>query len=186
MRRAPLALLAVAALAGCGSSKDKAPNASAIPPAGGTVAVTYPAAGVRFDAPAGWRRETGKPPLVAAVQTGPATIAVWRYPRTEQLPVTHASLKAAKAALVAQILKRDAGFKVELAKLLHVGAKRAIQVLGIGSISGNRRRIRSTHIYTEHAEYVIDAYAPETVFNRVDSSVFEPVLKSLEITKPRV
>ena len=185
MRRALLATLPVLALAGCGSSKDKAPDVTAIPTSGATVLVKYPAAGVAFKAPQGWRRQAGKAPLVAAVQTGQATIAVWRYPRTEQLPVTHSSLQAAKLALVAQIQKRDSSFKVRRAKLLHVGPKRAVQVLGLGTINGNKRMIRSTHIYTEKAEYVVDAYAPQTVFDRVDKGVFAPVLASLEITKPR-
>jgi hypothetical protein len=185
VRRTATLLVAVLALAGCGSGKDKSPDASSIPTGGGTVAVKYPAAGIRFRAPQDWRRQAGKAPLVAAVQTGQATIAVWRYPRAEQLPVTHGSLQAAKQALLAQIKKRDPTFKVQKAKLLHVGPKRAVQVLGVGQINGNARMIRSTHIYTQKAEYVVDAYAPETVFARVDRGVFAPVLESLEITKPR-
>src|SRR3954466_2469935 len=154
--------LAVLALAGCGSSKDDTPDPGAIPVGGGRVTVRYPEAGVRFRAPQDWRRQAGKAPLVAAVQTGQATIAVWRYPRSEQLPVTHNSLGAAKEALVAQIKKRDQSFEVQKAKLLHVGPKRAVQVLGLGTINGSKRMIRSTHIYTEKAEYVVDAYAPPT------------------------
>jgi hypothetical protein len=140
---------------------------------------------VQFRAPQDWRRQAGKAPLVAAVQTGQATIAVWRYPRDEQLPVTHGGLQTAKDALVAQIKKRDPSFKVRRAKLLHVGPKRAVQVLGVGTINGSPRMIRSTHIYTEKSEYVVDAYAPQTVFARVDKGVFAPVLESLEISKPR-
>ena len=132
-----------------------------------------------------WRRQKGKAPLVYAVQTGQATLALWRYPRTEQLPQTHSALVDAKEALVAQIRKRDSTFKVSKAKLLHVGPKRAVQVLGTGSIAGNRRTIRSTHIYTQKAEFVVDAYAPPTVFDRVDKQVFAPVLDSLEIDKPK-
>src|SRR3954467_6808858 len=185
MRCALLATLPVLALAACGSDKEEAPSPAAIPTTRETGAVKYPDAGVAFRAPEGWRRQAGKAPLVAAVQTGQATIAVWRYPRDEQLPVTHSGLKAAKEALVGQIQKRDPSFKVEKAKLLHVGPKRAVQVLGRGTINGNPRMIRSTHIYTQKSEYVVDAYAPETVFNRVDRGVFAPVLKSLEISKPR-
>src|SRR3954454_22172622 len=185
MRRALLAMLPVLALAGCGSGKDKAPDSGAIPTSGATVMLKYPDAGVAFKAPQDWRRQTGKAPLVAAVQTGQATIAVWRYPRAEQLPVTHTSLRAAQEALVGQIRKRDPSFKVQKAKLLHVGPKRAVQVLGLGTINGNPRMIRSTHIYTQKAEYVIDAYAPETVFPRVDRGVFGPLLESLEISKPK-
>ena len=185
MRRTLLLTLPVLALAGCGSNKDNAPDTSSIQTTGPTVAVKYPDAGVAFRAPEGWRRQTGKAPLVAAVQTGQATIAVWRYPRDEQLPVTHTGLQAAKEALVGQIRKRDPSFKVQKAKLLHVGPKRAVQVLGIGTINGNPRMIRSTHIYTQKAEFVVDAYAPPTVFDRVDRTVFAPLLESLEIAKPK-
>src|SRR3954468_5676544 len=185
MRRLLAGSLAMAALAGCGSSKDRAPDVKAIRTGGGTIIARYPDAGVVFKAPESWRRQAGKPPLVAAVQTGQATIAVWRYPRTEQLPVTHASLQAAKVALLAQIKKRDPTFRVDHAKLLHVGPKRAVQVLGLGRINGSRRMIRSTHIYTQKSEYVVDAYAPPTVFGRVDRAVFATVLGSLEISKPR-
>ena len=184
-RLAILAVPAALAVAGCGDDKTEAPDPGAVSAPKGTESVSYPKAGVAFKAPGGWRREEGKPPLVAAVQTGSATLALWRYPRTEQLPVTHKALDDAKQALVAQIVKRDASFKVTRAKLLHVGPKRAVQVLGTGTIAGNRRMIRSTHIYTEKAEFVVDAYAPPTVFERVDREVFAPVLASLEISKPK-
>jgi hypothetical protein len=188
-RTGPLAVLfvavAVAVVAGgCGSSKSKPPQVTQIRPPTGTVAVAVPEAGVKFKAPDGWRRQKGKAPLVYAVQTGQATLALWRYPRTEQLPTTHKALQAAKDALISQIRKRDRTFKVTEAKLLHVGPKRAVQVLGVGAIAGNRRTIRSTHIYTERAEFVVDAYAPPTVFDRVDHQVFAPLLDSLEIAKP--
>ena len=185
VRRTTIALAVLGALAGCGSDKSKPPDATQVRPSGGNVAVKVPEAGVSFNAPAAWRRQKGKAPLVYAVQTGQATLALWRYPRTEQLPVTHKALQAAKEALVAQIRKRDPTFKVTKAKLLHVGPKRAVQVLGTGAIAGNRRTIRSTHIYTEKAEFVVDAYAPPTVFDRVDTQVFAPVLDSLQIAKPR-
>jgi hypothetical protein len=184
-RLTPTLLAAAAVVAGCGDDKEKAPDPAQVKAPQGTVAVNVPEAGVAFDAPGGWRRQKGKAPLVYAVQTGQATLALWRYPRTEQLPVTHNALVDAKEALVEQIRKRDPSFQVTKAKLLHVGPKRAVQVLGTGSIAGNKRTIRSTHIYTERAEFVVDAYAPPTVFDRVDRQVFEPVLDSLEITKPQ-
>jgi hypothetical protein len=181
-----IALACLPALAACGSEKAKTQTTTAVAPTAGgsTTAVDVPDAGVKFQAPQGWRKQKGKAPLVYAVQTGQATLALWRYPRTEQLPTTHKSLQAAKAALVEQIRKRDPTFKVTRAKLLHVGPKRAVQVLGTGAIAGNRRTIRSTHIYTERAEFVVDAYAPPTVFDRVDRQVFAPLLDSLEIAKP--
>jgi hypothetical protein len=184
-RLALAAAVVAVALAGCGNDETDAPDTRRPPPPRGTVDVSVPEAGVSFEAPAAWRRQKGEAPLVYAVQTGQATLALWRYPREEQLPVTHNALQNAKEALVEQIRKRDESFKVTRAKLLHVGPKRAVQVHGVGSIAGNRREIRSTHIYTERAEFVVDAYAPPSVFDRVDRQVFEPVLDSLEITKPQ-
>jgi hypothetical protein len=185
-RRLLLGLAAAALVAGCGSDKTEPPDPAAVPEAQGTEEVSYPDEGVTFEAPRGWRRQEGEAPLVAALQTGSATLALWRYPRPEsQMPVTHELLDDAKEALVVQIRRRDPSFELELAKLLHVGPKRAVQVLGVGNINGNRRMIRSTHIYTERSEFVVDAYAPETVFPRVDRQVFEPVLDSLEITTPK-
>ena len=184
-RRTCIALTASLVLAGCGSAKKKAPDTTQVKTGEGTVTVTVPEAGVSFKAPGAWRRQKGKPPLVYAVQTGQATLALWRYPRTEQLPTTHSALSDAKKALVKQIRRRDPTFNVAKAKLLHVGTKRAVQVLGTGAIAGNRRTIRSTHIYTEKAEFVVDAYAPPTVFDRVDAQVFAPVLDSLQIAKPK-
>jgi hypothetical protein len=184
-RTSLIALASLALFAGCGSDKAEAPKVTQVKPPSGVVPVSVPEAGVKFSAPDGWRRQKGKAPLVYAVQTGQATLALWRYPRTEQLPTTHKALSAAKSALISQIRKRDKTFKVSKAKLLHVGPKRAVQVLGTGAIAGNRRTIRSTHIYTQRAEFVVDAYAPPTVFDRVDKQVFAPLLESLEIAKPK-
>ncbi len=43
--------------------------------------------------------------------------------------------------------------------------------------------VRSTHVYAEGAEIVVDAFAPEKDFRRVDEQVFRPLLKSLKIGK---
>jgi hypothetical protein len=201
-----LAASAALAVAGCGGSAKKGATAttgasasattttatatggtSTNPPVvGAMVPVVYPTAGVRFSAPAGWRTQPGEPPLVATVQSGQVTIAVWRYPRDgEQLPVTHEALESAKVALVGAIKRRDASFQLTQAKLLHVGPERAVQVLGLGNVSGSRRNIRSTHIYAQGAEYVFDEYAPPTLFPRVDSQVFMPLIASVKISPPR-
>jgi hypothetical protein len=191
----PLAALAAASLAGCGgggsASKSKTsstatPTATAPPVVGAMVPVVYPNAGVRFSAPEGWKTQSGEPPLVATVREGESIVAVWRYPRTgEQLPVTHDALQRAKVALVAAVKQRDATFTLNRAKLLHVGPERAVQVFGLGDVSGARRTIRSTHIYAQGAEFVFDQYAPPTIFGRVDTEVFTPLLASVKIVPPR-
>lgn len=146
--------------------------------------VRYAGAGIAFRPPQRWTLRRGRAPLVAVAQAGVATVAVWRYPRSEQLPTTHPALVAAKQALVGQILRRDRTFRLWQAKLLHVGPQRAVQVLGVGTLGDARRQIRSTHVYAEHSEYVIDGSAPLGVFRRVDTTVFVPLLHSVRITRP--
>jgi hypothetical protein len=200
VRRAmlPAAVLAAASLAGCGGGGDSkaktqttgtapASSNSATPPVvGAMVPVVYPNAGIRFAAPEGWKTQPGEQPLVATVRQGESIVAVWRYPRTgEQLPVNHAALQRAKLALVDAIHRRDTTFALDRAKLLHVGPERAVQVLGAGRVSDARRTIRSTHIYAQGAEFVIDEYAPTVIFARVDREVFTPLLDSVKIGPPR-
>ena len=184
-RRALPPALAAVVLAGCGTKPPKTPDVTTPGPPIGFQRTAYPAAGISFDVPGGWRKVDGKPPLVAAVATGTATVAVWRYPRTEPLPTTHAALAAAKASLVAAVAQRDPTFRLQQAQMRHLKGRRAIQVVGIGTVTGQRRRIRSTHVYSDHAELIIDEYAPPTVFDRVDKQVFLHVLHSLRLGKAK-
>lgn len=143
----------------------------------------FGSAGVQSIAiPVGWNGSDGTPPLVAALRKDSATIAIWRYPREEQLPVTHDALVTAKNALVAEIVQRDPTFSLQTAKLLHVGPARAIAVIGTGAgMDGRRRSLRSTHVYANRAEYVIDASSDPTDFARLDQEVFQRVTDSLNL-----
>jgi hypothetical protein len=182
------ALLTVAlagGAAGCGNDRAKAPDVSVIGPFQGTVEVNYPDQGIAFSAPKGWDLATGKAPLVATAQTGLATIAVWRYPRTEPLPRTKAQLKAARDSLIAAAKARDATFTPIKAAIIRVAGAPAIQIRATETIAGRARTVRSTHVYKDGAEIVIDAYAPAEDFNRVDSTAFRAVLRTLKVSKPR-
>jgi len=185
MRRTlAVAALTVFALAGCGTKPPPRPDTSTPGPPLGFNHTDFGASGLVIDVPGGWRRDDGAAPLVATLQAGSATIALWRYPRAEPLPTTHAALSTAKGALVAAIVQRDPTFTVARTKLLHVGGKRAIQVIGTGRLAGQPRTIRSTHVYSHGAEIVVDQYAPADVFARVDRETFVPVLRSLRVGKP--
>jgi hypothetical protein len=56
-----------------------------------------------------------------------------------------------------------------------------VQLRGTETIVGRPRMVRSTHVYTKNSEVVVDAFAPEQDFRRVDAQVFRPLLKSLKI-----
>jgi hypothetical protein len=183
MRRALIATTATVLLAGCGNERTPAPDVATPGPPIGTTPARYPQHGIAFAAPGGWKVSPGTAPLVATVQTGQATVAVWRYPRAEPLPRSKAHLSAARDALVAAAQARDATFKPIKTALTKVNGAPAVQVRATETIDGQPRTVRSTHIYKRGAEVVVDAYAPQKDFVRVDAQVFRPLLRSLRITR---
>jgi hypothetical protein len=185
MRRPLLVLTAAMALAGCGNHLAAVPDTATPGPPLGTNAATYPQAGLRFGAPAGWHVEPGQAPLVTTITTGRAAIALWRYPRTESLPVTTRALEQAKAALLAAAAARDATFAAQGARLTRVGGRRAVEVRGTETVEGARRAVRSTHVFAFGAEVVVDASAPPRDFARVDRQVFGPLVRSLRLGPPK-
>jgi hypothetical protein len=166
---------------------DGTVNPGYVRPAHGAVRVSLRAAGIRFTAPRSWERRRGRAPEVYVVESGAAVAALWRYriPADEQSPTTHSALVDAEHALVKDVRRRDHTFTLDQARLLRVSGHPAVQILGVATIDGDRRRVRSTHIYTRHAEYVVDAFAPEPVFDRADQQVFVPLLGSVKIFRPR-
>jgi hypothetical protein len=171
-------------LAGCGNSRTAPPDLSvALPPAGFTRA-SFPSTGLSLRTPANWEVQPGSPPLVVAVRSGLASVAVWRYPRTQTLPRSSADLRRALRRLVAAVRARDATFRLASAGVVAVAHRGAIQLRGLETIDGQRREVRSTHVYAHGAEVVIDAYAPPSQFRRVDRQVFHPLLRGLKVSAP--
>jgi hypothetical protein len=188
MRRASSLACAAAAImaCGCGNQQSEPPDVSAPVHPVGTTPASFDNQGVRFGVPGGWHLRGGAAPLVATVQSGTATIAVWRYPRTEPLPKTKAQLTQARDLLLQTAKARDQTFKEVKTAITKLGSHPAIQVRGTETISGQARSVRSTHVYAFGAEIVVDAFAPAAVFGRVDSEVFRPLLRSLRLRSPSV
>ncbi|MBA2350163.1 MAG: hypothetical protein H0V81_17960 [Solirubrobacterales bacterium] len=184
VRRLITALALAAALGGCGKERTKAPDVATPGPPLGSNASSFPAAGLEFAAPAGWDLQPGTPPLVATITTGRATIAVYRYPRTEPLPRTKGELDDAAAALAGAALQRDTTYK-ELARgRLEVDGKPAVVLRATETVGDQPRTVRSTHVYAFDGEVVVDAFAPAADFKRVDEEAFRPFVRSLMLSKP--
>jgi hypothetical protein len=180
----PICLAALAA-AGCGNQQSEPPVVTNPDSPIGQTAAWFDKQGVRFSAPGGWHLQPGAAPLVATVQSGTASIAVWRYPRTESLPTTKAALTQARDLLLAAAHARDMTFKETKVAITRVRGRPAIQVRGTETVSGQPRTVRSTHVYALGAEVVVDAFAPPAVFPRVDRDVFRPLLRSLHLVTPK-
>jgi hypothetical protein len=142
-RTVPTALLALAAAlpaAGCGRERLDVPDVSRPAPVAGFTPVARPALGLSFALPTGWTLAEGRAPLVARAGSGTATIAVWRYPRTEPLPDDAEALREARSRLVDAARTRDASFDLVRARSTRVDGARAISVVGDETVAGQRRR----------------------------------------------
>ena len=178
------ALLATLA-AGCGADRLDTPDASRPYTIEGPTERAFPAAGVSFEAPGDWRFDPGKAPLVATTSSGTATIAIWRYPRTEALPRDDIALDQADGALREAAKARDENLRVQQSRKVRVDGARGIQLVGIEQVAGRERQVRSTHVYAKGAEYVIDTYAGLRDFALVDRTVFQPLVRTFKIDPPR-
>ena len=180
-------LLATAALlgAGCGAERVQPPDTSQPFATQAPTQRIFPAAGVKFRAPGDLPFAPAEAPLVTTTSTGSATIAIWRYPRTEPLPRDDAALDAAEQALRRAIETRDPKFRVDRVRRVRIDGARAIEVTGTGRVAGRERRMRSTHIYAKGAEFVVDAYAAPGDFAATDRSIFGPLLASMKIDPPK-
>ena len=185
MRRCILLLAAVAAtLTGCGAERRQPPDVVTPQAPKGTQAVRLAPAGVSFTAPANWRVAQGQAPLYATVTSGRATIAIYRYPRSEKLPRTAKELAAAGSAHAAAGLARDPTLTELVGVRVHIDGEPGFQTRATEHILGVPRTVRSTHLYAHRGELVIDAFAPAEDFARVDAEAFRPLLRSLRVSRP--
>lgn len=184
VRRLHLALLWAALLVGCGKEPTPPPDVATPAPPDGTNPQRFAAAGVAFDAPGGWDVRPGKAPLVATITSGQASVALFRYPRTEPLPRTREELDEAAAALVGAARQRDPEFDERGRDRARVDGRPAVVVRGGEIVAGQPRRVRSTHVYAFAGEVVVDAFAAADDFARVDDEAFRALLRSVRLTAP--
>jgi hypothetical protein len=185
VRRAALAVpLAVLALTGCGNDRTPVPDVSHADPPRGYRKVVLKDAGVRFTAPFNWQNLDPQGRRAGGIRSKTATLAVWRYPRSEPLPATESALEEVKGLLVDRVKARDPSFELRSSRVTRRGGADAIELVGSQEIAGLPFDVRSTHVFKAGAEVVLDAYAPPADFARVDRTVFRPVLKSLRVTAP--
>ena len=177
-----VAIGAATAFLGCGDRQVAAPDITSPKPPDGTHPTAYPAAGVSLQVPNSWRAEQGTSPLVASIASGTATVAIWRYPRTEPLPKKAKTLRAARDALVGAAHKRDRTLRISRAAVVRFHGRPALRLVGTETVGTQPRMVRSTHIFTDHSEVVVEALAPPDAFAELQRSVFAPLLRSLKIS----
>jgi hypothetical protein len=183
-REVAAAFLVSATVAGCGRERIEPPDTVRPAAPVGTAQEAFPKDGLFLERPGNWPFRPGRPPLVASTSNGTATIALWRYLRSEPLPRERSAIETAQASLEQAVKARDPSFALERSSRLEVDGAPAIELRGTETIEGRKRRVRSTHVFAKAAEVVLDAYAAPEDFDRVDGEVFERVARSLRIDPP--
>jgi hypothetical protein len=173
-------VLLVAVPAGCGYSRTPVP--SVVAPAGFN-GESFPRVGIDVFVPLGWTESVSALPLAATISSGPAVIALWRYRRYTPPPSDAVALDAARRALVSAARARDPALVLIRTKLTRIGRAPAVVLDAFERINGQRRRVRSLHIYVRGAEIVIDEYAPPSQFHAVDHEVFSPVIHAIRLRR---
>ncbi len=125
--------------------------------------------------------DKAQPDLVCVVTSGPGVLSVWIYPRGRKGPRGEQALDLARRRLLSAARQRDRSFRRIAAVVTRYDGLPAIQIRGTAKIGDRPRTIRSTHIFVGGREIVVDAYATNSSFRRVDQTVFRPVLRSLRI-----
>lgn len=179
-----LAVLLACIGAGCGNDRTEPPETQVPESPAGHRTDEYPEAGISFRAPANWTTIARQGSRLGGIQNKRATLAIWRYPRSEPLPRTAAELKEVEQLLIERVKRRDPTFTLESSTRLKRGGARAIELVGRQTVAGLPYQVRSSHVFFDNHEIVFDGFAPPEHFDRVDRTVFVPVLESLELERP--
>ena len=174
-----------ALLAGCGNSRTPVPSVFAPAAPSSLARLTFPSVGVSFKVPTNWTRATDTPPLIGTFSSGTAVIALWRYPHNGPVPADAGAAAHARTALLNAARARDRSLILNRSKLTTIDGAQAVVLDATETISGQRRRVRSFHLFVRGAEIVLDEYAPPAVFHAVDHEVFSPLNHSLALLRPK-
>ncbi len=173
-----LVLCASIGVVGCGNSRTPIYTA-----AGGANSgfhtVHYPGFGISLRAPGSWSRTSGQGPLIATFTSGSSVVALWSFPRNVGPPSGRVALARVRKKLIGKARRRDPTLSLIRSNIIRIDGAPAIELDAIERINGRERRVRSTHVFAQRAEVVLDEYAPPQAFHAVDHTVFSPVRQSL-------
>lgn len=180
-----ITLLLAAAVSGCGSSRVALPSLSRTAAPGPMRTVAFSRQGVTLSLPQNWTVLDERQPLLAIATSGPAVIALWRFPAAGVVPSGAAELEQARQALIASARRRQPQLDLIRSAIVSVDGQGAVELDTIQRLRGALRRIRSMHVYVPGHELVLEEYAPPTLFHAVDHAVFSPVKRSLRLLEAK-
>lgn len=180
---AAILICPLAALAACGNSRTPVPSVSTPAPPTGFRALSFPAAGLSLQAPNNWAVTAGHGRLITTVSSGAAVIALWRFPSSALPPAGAVALRRAAQELVKAARVRDPGMRLIGSEVTQISGVPAVELDAVEQIAGRARQVRSSHMFEPRAEVVLEEYAPPPLFPTVDQTVFDPLRRSLVVTR---
>ena len=170
---------AAVAVAGCGED-DPAEGLTAI---GGGSLTEFRSSNdeVILEHPREWVARNGQSPMVAQVATGGAQVSIFAYPRTDN-PETEAEVEEARGKLIRSLGERAPGFLVIRTEIGEVDGSPSVEIRGRGLVAGKPVESRSVHVYKDEVEWVVDAFARPSQFERANEVGFGPMIGSLELS----
>ena len=174
-------LLAAALLPACGNDRAEAP-ATHVTAADPVERVEFPRFGAELEVPRTAELQRTPRPGVFRLFLGEPLVSMFAYPRKEEIPRKRDDLMAARRRLIKEVKKRDPDYELRRSRLTELAGANAVELVGDQSISRGELRTRSVHVYKRKAEYVIELLAPVEEFERTNSEVFAPLLRSLKLT----
>jgi hypothetical protein len=182
-RLAPIAVAAVL-VSGCGEERTRPPDLTHAQAPQCCVRTVLREQGISYRRPRNWAQLPAAGTFAGGLSSRAATVAVWRYPRTEPLPRDDAALEQVQTLLLDRVRQRNPTFTLRHSQITRIGGAPGIELLGSQTSSGFAYDVRSAHVFKAGAEIVVDAYAPSADFPRLDRLVFRPLLASLEVSRP--
>jgi hypothetical protein len=181
-RLAPIAVLLACLSAGCGAERAAGPGE--LLPAGAPLTKhEFAQVGMTVSLPAAMTVQEPRPsPSVFRATYADWYVAAFAYLRREQIPRKRAEVAAARRRLLSEVRRRDRRFKVVRSGATKVSGAPAVELVGDQTLSRAKLRTRSVHVYKGKAEYVLELVAPTGVFAELRRRVFDPVVRSLEVT----
>lgn len=176
-------VFALVACAGAASGCGEAEEVSGLTRVGGGPLVEFSSLNdeVSLRHPRGWIARNGLTPQVAQVGTGGALVSVFAYPR-DDIPEDEAEVDEARDKLIRSLGDRAPGFLVLRTRIGEVDGAPSVEVRGRGTIAGKPVESRTLHVYKEEVEWVVDAYARPSQFDRANRIGFGPMFASLDLS----
>lgn len=186
--RSALAILIVvvasAAMAACGGDE---PKHTPVTPASD---FSSPKDGIAFRAPKGAIVSEGVDEQVVVLRRGESTLTASRFTRDERLPDSEREYKRAARALepeYARVNLEQGGQHGRSVTAATEVAEHDAVVANVSTIATNgaRKTAKHVHFYENGQEIVIDMVASEPDFKRATAVLFDPVMSTLKISKPK-